>query len=98
MKKKRDSIRDAIEAKMSLAIFKPNDKENRFELTKSLTNLCDSLVSEKQIVDYLVKCDEENNTPKVIKNNEMVASVFLKRTENGTFKEVWCLAMPTCED
>jgi phage tail sheath protein FI len=37
------------------------------------------------LYDYLIVCDERNNTPEVIDNNELVVDIYLKPVRTAEF-------------
>ena len=45
-----------------------------------------NLKNQGSVYDFVVVCDETNNTPAVIDHNEFVADIYLKETRTPTFK------------
>jgi phage tail sheath protein FI len=58
--------------------FEPNDEITRSYVSNVLTAYMGRLKEERQIVDYLVRCNEMNNSPKRVDNNEMYVDVLIK--------------------
>ena len=47
------------------------------------------------VTDYLVVCDETNNTPEIIDRNEFVAEIFVKPTRSINYVTVTVTATRT---
>ena len=59
-------------------IFEPNTLFTRTQIINSLTPLFDNAKNTQGIYDYLLICDERNNTPAVIDDNSIVIDVYIK--------------------
>jgi hypothetical protein len=59
-------------------IFEPNDKITRDQLKAAAEALLVELVSQRAIYDYIVVCDESNNTPSRIDRNELWLDVAIE--------------------
>lgn len=59
-------------------LFEPNDKITRNELKGVVDRLCNDLVSRRALYDYLVVCDESNNTPTRIDRNELWVDIAIE--------------------
>jgi hypothetical protein len=59
-------------------IFEPNDKITRDEIKGAVESLLLELVGQRAIYDYLVVCDESNNTPNRIDRNELYVDVAIE--------------------
>lgn len=59
-------------------VFEPNDQITRNELTNAITGLMLDLVAKRGIFDYLVVCDETNNTPSRIDRNELYVDIAIE--------------------
>ncbi len=57
-----------------------------------------SVKAGRGIQDYLVICDESNNTPAVIDNNEFIASVYIKPAKSTNFVGLNFIATKTGVD
>ena len=62
----------------STFIFEPNDTITRNEVFNAVTGLMIDLVSKRAIYDYLVVCDETNNTPARIDRNELYVDIAIE--------------------
>ena len=59
-------------------IFEPNDALTRQEIAGVIETLMVDLVAKRGIYDYLVVCDESNNTPARIDRNELWVDVAIE--------------------
>lgn len=59
-------------------LFEPNDKITRDEVKGVVDRFCNDLVTKRALYDYLVVCDETNNTPNRIDNNELYIDIAIE--------------------
>jgi hypothetical protein len=59
-------------------IFEPNDKITRDEIKAAVESLLLELVGQRALYDYLVVCDESNNTPSRIDRNELWIDIAIE--------------------
>jgi hypothetical protein len=59
-------------------IFEPNDQITRNEISNAVSNLLNDLVAKRGVYDYLVVCDESNNTPARIDRNELWIDIAIE--------------------
>jgi hypothetical protein len=59
-------------------IFEPNDKITRDEIKAAVESLLLELVGQRALYDYLVVCDESNNTPARIDRNELWIDIAIE--------------------
>ena len=59
-------------------VFEPNDQITRDEISNSIENLLNDLIAKRGIYDYLVVCDESNNTPSRIDRNELFVDIAIE--------------------
>jgi phage tail sheath protein FI len=59
-------------------LFEPNDKITRDEIKNAAESLCLELVGLRALYDYLVVCDESNNTPARIDRNELYLDIAIE--------------------
>ena len=59
-------------------IFEPNDKITRDEIKNAANSLLVELVGQRALYDFLVVCDESNNTPARIDKNELYLDVAIE--------------------
>jgi hypothetical protein len=59
-------------------IFEPNDKVTRDEVKAAVESLLVELVGQRALYDFLVVCDESNNTPSRIDRNELWIDIAIE--------------------
>jgi hypothetical protein len=66
-------------------VFEPNDKITRDELKQQVEQTLNDLVAKRGVYDYLVVCDDTNNTPGRIDRNELYVDVAIEPTKAAEF-------------
>jgi hypothetical protein len=66
-------------------LFEPNTEFTRTRYINTLTPLFEFAKQNSGLYDYLIVCDERNNTPEVIDNNELRADIFIKPVRAAEF-------------
>ena len=69
-------------------IAEPNTTFTRTRVVSALTPLFDTAKNNEGCYDYKIYCNETNNTPQVIDNNELVIDIYIKPTRIIDFIEV----------
>jgi hypothetical protein len=59
-------------------LFEPNDKVTRNEIRNAVQNLLLELVGQRALYDFIVVCDESNNTPARIDRSELWVDVAIE--------------------
>ena len=59
-------------------LFEQNDSTTRAGFAATVGSYLSEIQAKRGITDYLVVCDETNNTPEVVDRNEFVAEIFIK--------------------
>ena len=59
-------------------IFEPNDELTRNEIKGVIESFCNELMAKRALSDYLVVCDESNNTAARIDRNELYVDVAIE--------------------
>ena len=59
-------------------LFEPNDQITRTEIGNTITSLMIDLVAKRGIYDYLVVCDNTNNTPSTIDQNQLWVDIAIE--------------------
>ena len=83
--------RDLAEA----VLFEQNDTVTRAGFNASISSYLSEVQARRGVTDFLVVCDESNNTPEVIDRNEFVAELYLKPTRSINFVTVTVTATRT---
>jgi hypothetical protein len=66
-------------------VFEPNDALTRSQITGVVQSLFIDLVAKRGLYDYLVVCDESNNTPSRIDRNELWIDVAIAPVKAAEF-------------
>ena len=66
-------------------VFEQNSEFTRQRLVNTLTPLFERAKNNEGIFDYLIVCDERNNTPEVIDANELVVDIYIKPVRSAEF-------------
>lgn len=59
-------------------VGEPNTAYTRARVIDTIKPLYDYCMANSGLYDYLLKCDEENNTPDIIDDNTLVVDIYLK--------------------
>jgi hypothetical protein len=76
-------------------LFEQNDSTTRGAFAASMTSYLAEVQARRGVVDFLVVCDDTNNTPEVIDRNEFVAELYLKPTRSINYVTVTVTATKT---
>ena len=76
-------------------LFEQNDATTRAGFNAAIASYLSSVQARRGLTDYLVVCDESNNTPEVIDRNEFVAELYLKPTRSINYVTVTVTATKT---
>jgi hypothetical protein len=66
-------------------VFEPNTEFTRTRLVNVLTPLFERAKQNQGVYDYLIVCDERNNTPQVIDENKLRVDIYLKPVRTAEF-------------
>ena len=78
-------IRDRLEVLGRGFIFEPNDTVTRNEVKNACEQLLNDITAKRGIYDYLVVCDDTNNTPERIDRNELYVDIAIEPTKSVEF-------------
>jgi len=76
-------------------LFEQNDTITRASFNAALSGYLSEIQARRGVTDYLVVCDETNNTPEIIDRNEFVAEIFVKPTRSINYVTVTVTATKT---
>lgn len=76
-------------------VFEPNNTFTRTRFINTLVPIFEFAKNNGGIFDYVIICDERNNTPQVIDSNELRADIFIKPTRTAEFVLVNFIATRT---
>ena len=66
-------------------LFEPNDKITRDQIKNIISGAVNDLVAKRGIYDYVVVCDDTNNTPTRIARNELYVDVAIEPMKDVEF-------------
>ena len=78
-------VRGRLEIIARAYMFEPNDTIVRNELKNSIEQLLNDITAKRGIYDYLVVCDESNNTPTRIDRSELYVDIAIEPTKAVEF-------------
>ena len=76
-------------------LFEQNDSITRGSFAASMNSYLSEVQARRGVTDFLVVCDDSNNTPEVIDRNEFVAELYLKPTRSINYVTVTVTATRT---
>tara|TARA_B100000073_G_scaffold100385_1_gene79934 strand:+ start:463 stop:2406 length:1944 start_codon:yes stop_codon:yes gene_type:complete len=76
-------------------LFEQNDVTTRSGFAGTVNSYLSEIQARRGLTDYLVVCDESNNTPDVVDRNEFVAELYLKPTRSINYVTVTLTATRT---
>ena len=76
------TVEQALEAAANDQLFELNDDETRSAFVNIVEPYLRDVQSQRGIEEFVVICDETNNTPAVRDNNEFRADIFIKPTRS----------------
>tara|TARA_R110000851_G_scaffold6347_3_gene25866 strand:- start:957 stop:4244 length:3288 start_codon:yes stop_codon:yes gene_type:complete len=66
-------------------LFEPNDKITRDQISNVISGAINDLVAKRGVFDYLVVCDDTNNTPTRIARNELYVDIAIEPMKTVEF-------------
>ena len=91
-------IERAIKGAAQNVMFEFNDEFTRAEFVNIIEPFLREIKGRRGITDFRVVCDETNNTPNIIDNNQFVASVFIKPARSINYVTLNFVAVRTGVD
>ena len=91
-------VERAIKAAAQNVMFEFNDEFTRAEFVNIIEPFLREIKGRRGITDFRVVCDETNNTPSVIDNNQFIASVFIKPARSINYVSLNFVAVRTGVD
>ena len=76
-------------------LFEQNDTITRSGFSNAVNSYLAEIRADRGLTDFLVVCDESNNTPSVIDRNEFVADIYLQPTRSINFITITLTATRT---
>ena len=79
------TVEKAIENAAKAQLFELNDAGTRSNFVNIVEPFLRDVQAKRGITDFLLVCDETNNTPDVIDRNEFIADIFIKPARSINF-------------
>lgn len=76
-------------------LFEQNDTITRSGFSSAVNSYLSEIRADRGLTDFIVVCDESNNTPSVIDRNEFVADIYLQPTRSINFITITLTATRT---
>ena len=92
------TVEQALEGAANSQLFELNDANTRANFVNIVEPYLRDVQAKRGIFDFLVVCDETNNTPDIIDNNEFRADIFLKPAKSINFITLTFVATRTGVD
>ena len=89
------NIQKRAEGLAKQVLFDQNDETTRASFASALNSYMSEVQARRGVTDFLVVCDESNNTPDVIDRYEFVAEVYIKPTRSINYITVTLTATKT---
>ena len=83
---------------MKYFVFEPNTVFTRTRVVNVLRPQFEIVKNNQGMYDYLIVCDERNNTPEVIDQNQLIVDIYIKPTRAAEFILVNFYATRTDQD
>lgn len=89
------NIERRVKKLASGVLFEQNDVLTRSSFSSAVNSYLAEVQAKRGVTDFLVVCDESNNTPDVIDRNEFVAEIFIKAARSINFVNITFTATKT---
>ena len=91
-------LQKAVMNTVKFFVFEPNTLFTRTQVMNVLRPIFEEVKNTQGLYDYLLVCDERNNSPDVIDRNELVVDIYIKPTRAAEFILVNFYATRTGQD
>jgi hypothetical protein len=89
------TVEQALEGAANAQLFELNDTNTRSNFVNIVEPYLRDVQAKRGVYDFLIVCDDTNNTPDVIDNNEFRADIYLKPTKSINFVTLTFIATRT---
>lgn len=79
-------------------VFEQNTIFTRTRLVDTIAPIFERAKANEGLYDYMIVCDERNNTPDTIDNNELIVDIYLKPVKTAEFILISFIATRTGQD
>jgi phage tail sheath protein FI len=88
-------LEKAISTASKYSLFEFNDAFTRAQFKNLVTPYLRTIQGRRGITDFLVVCDETNNTPAIIDSNQFVGDIYIKPARSINFIQLNFVAVGT---
>jgi len=88
-------LEKAISQAAKYSLFEFNDSFTRAQFKNLVTPYLRTIQGRRGITDFLVVCDETNNTPQIIDSNQFVGDIYIKPARSINFIQLNFIAVGT---
>lgn len=88
-------LEKAISRASKYTLFEFNDEFTRLQFKNLVVPYLRDIQGRRGITDFLVVCDETNNTPTVVDRNEFIGDIYIKPARSINFIQLNFIAVPT---
>ena len=92
------TVEQSIESVANAQLFEINDSITRANFVNAIEPYLRDIQAKRGLYDFVIKCDDSNNTPDIIDNNEFRADIFLKPTKSINYVTLTFVATRTGVD
>ena len=78
-------IGKAVATALKYFLFEPNDSFTRLAIINMIDPYLKDIVARRGIFEYLIVCDDRNNSPERIDRNELWCDIYIKPTRTAEF-------------
>jgi hypothetical protein len=89
------TVEQALQKAAQAQLFELNDELTRSNFINIVEPYLRDIQAKRGVYDFLVICDQSNNTPDIIDNNEFRADIYLKPTKSINFVTLTFVATRT---
>jgi hypothetical protein len=79
------ALERAVKRTLKYFVFEPNTEFVRTRMRNTITPIFELAKNTEGLYDYLIVCDERNNTPDVIDRNELAVDIYIKPVKAAEF-------------
>jgi hypothetical protein len=79
------TLEKAVQSSLQYFVFEPNTDFTRTRLKNTITPIFELAKNTEGLYDYLIVCDERNNSPDLIDRNELAVDIYIKPVKAAEF-------------
>ena len=92
------ALERAVQRTLKYFVFEPNTEATRTRLFNSIEPIFAFAKQTEGLYDFLIVCDDRNNTPETIDNNQLIVDIYIKPVRTAEFILVNFIATRTGQD